>query len=269
MNELVTTETTELTVIQPKDVIAQATIAAKALKDVLDRKPRKIIISGREYLEFPDWQTVGYFYHTSVCTHDAVYVEINGISGAKASASLIDDRTGLKIGSAEAYCLRDEPKWDVRAKYRWVDKKRIQDGFEPVPWFQLASMAQTRAASKALSNKFRWVVVLAGYSGTPAEEVDSSDIEVEEPKAKPKPQLDRPDRTALDNAQPLVFEGEAQVDPDAGIKARINSKFECLGVKERALKASFLNKWKIAKATDYFAIEEALDKEITAKDNTP
>jgi len=36
----------------------------------------------------------------------------------------------------------------------------------------LASMAQTRAMSKALANKFKWVVVLAGYATTPAEEMN-------------------------------------------------------------------------------------------------
>jgi hypothetical protein len=41
-----------------------------------------------------------------------------------------------------------------------------------VPWFQLASMAQTRAGAKALRNAFAWVVVLAGYQPTPAEEMD-------------------------------------------------------------------------------------------------
>jgi len=37
--------------------------------------------------------------------------------------------------------------------------------------FQLASMAQTRAGSKALSNVLRGFVALKGISGTPAEEM--------------------------------------------------------------------------------------------------
>ena len=40
------------------------------------------------------------------------------------------------------------------------------------PWFQLASMAQTRAGAKALRNLLARVVVLAGYNPTPAEEMD-------------------------------------------------------------------------------------------------
>jgi len=47
----------------------------------------------------------------------------------------------------------------------------VKVGDEVVPWFQLASMAQTRAGAKALRNRLAWVVVLAGYKPTPAEEM--------------------------------------------------------------------------------------------------
>src|SRR6185437_14382005 len=62
----------------------------------------------------------------------------------------------LVISSAEAMCLNDEPNWKSK------------------PMFQLKSMAQTRACAKALRNVLAWVVVLAGYAPTPAEEMDSS-----------------------------------------------------------------------------------------------
>ena len=44
------------------------------------------------------------------------------------------------------------------------------------PFHQVASMAQTRAASKALSNVFRWVVILGSVAeGTPAEEMENEE----------------------------------------------------------------------------------------------
>src|SRR5678816_2244550 len=61
-------------------------------------------------------------------------------------------------------CIRDSPK-----------KERVLVGEEGVPSFQLRSMAQTRAASKALRNALAWVVVLAGYRPTPAEELPQVD----------------------------------------------------------------------------------------------
>lgn len=45
-------------------------------------------------------------------------------------------------------------------------------GSELVPLYQLESMSQTRAQAKALRSRFSWVVVLAGYSPTPAEEME-------------------------------------------------------------------------------------------------
>jgi len=94
-------------------------------------------------------------------------VEIFGIKGAKARAEVIDLRTGMVVGGAEAYCMRDEENWKEK------------------PWFQLASMAQTRAGAKALRNVLAWVVVLAGYRPTPAEELTSSPSQA---KARVTPQ---------------------------------------------------------------------------------
>lgn len=137
----------------PGKEIESATIAAKALKSVIDSRDDKVVIRGKTFLRYEDWQTVGQFYGYSVQTDDAVACEIEGIKGAKAKAILLD-RNGNLAGGAEAYCMRDEDKW------------------EKSPWFQLASMAQTRAGAKALRNRLAWVAVLAGYSGTPAEEMD-------------------------------------------------------------------------------------------------
>ena len=51
-------------------------------------------------------------------------------------------------------------------------KEKMCVGEESVPLFQLRSMSQTRACAKALRNALAWVVVLAGFQPTPAEELD-------------------------------------------------------------------------------------------------
>jgi len=160
----------------PPDVVLQnAMVAAKALKDVISHKPKPVILNGEQYLEFEDWQTCGQFYGYTVKTGEAVAVEVDGVKGAKAHADLVDFKTGEIIGGAEAYCMRDEEHWNTRPKYEWQgegdDRKRVKIGDEIVPWFQLASMAQTRAGAKAFRNRLAWVVVLAGYKPTPAEEI--------------------------------------------------------------------------------------------------
>ncbi len=147
----------------PEEVIAAATRAAKALERVLANKRKKVVINGEQYLEFEDWQTLGQFYGYTVRTLEAKPIEIGGAVGAYARAELIEIRTGEIIGGADAYCMRDEDRWDKR------------------PWFQLASMAQTRAGAKALRNRLAWVAVLAGYKPTPAEEMQEGEFR-EEPK---------------------------------------------------------------------------------------
>jgi hypothetical protein len=63
--------------------------------------------------------------------------------------------TGAVVGGAEAVCKRTEGKpWTWGADYA------------------LKSMAQTRATSKALGSALRFIITMAGYSGTPVEEMD-------------------------------------------------------------------------------------------------
>lgn len=178
MNQELTPIPAEIRLVRPPDeVLAEATVAAKALKAVLEQKPDKVMMGGNQYLEYEDWQTVGQFYGYAVATHEAVPIELFGVKGFKATADLVDYRTGMIIGHAEAVCMRDEEKWGSRPKYEWRDdaetgeRKRFQVGEEPVPWYQLASMAQTRAGAKAFRNRLAWVVVLAGFKPTPAEEL--------------------------------------------------------------------------------------------------
>ncbi|MDI6868545.1 MAG: hypothetical protein QMD88_03110 [Coprothermobacterota bacterium] len=140
----------------PEVVLQEAQKAASALQRVVAGKKRPVIFRGEQYLEFEDWQTVAKFYGFCARTLEAEPVEIFGVKGAKARAEVVDLRTGLVVGGAEAYCMRDEENWQGK------------------PWFQLASMAQTRAGAKALRNVLAWVVVLAGYRPTPAEEIQEA-----------------------------------------------------------------------------------------------
>ncbi len=136
----------------PRKIISEANKAARALKKVINGKPKKVIINGEQYLEFEDWQTLGYFYGYSVETGEAEeIIREDKIVGYKAKSIVF--KNGVRVGGAEASCLRDEKNWGEK------------------PEFQLKSMAQTRAGAKGLRNVLAWVAVLAGYKPTPAEEL--------------------------------------------------------------------------------------------------
>lgn len=137
----------------PKVILDEAQIAAKALKDVISKKEKPVKFNGEQYLEFEDWQTIAKFYGLVCSTLEPEEIMVDGVVGAKAKAQVVDVKTGQVIGQAAAWCLRDEPNWRNK------------------PLYQLGSMAQTRAGSKALRNLLSWVVVLAGYKTTPAEEI--------------------------------------------------------------------------------------------------
>ena len=177
----------------PKDVLADAQKAAKALMEVVGSKKKQVAFNGETYLESGDWQTVAKFYGVTSKVESTSYVDYGGVQGFEASAVALD-RNGQVISRGESMCMRDEENWGSRPKYEWHDvldsngkkiwdqalrqgkgaykQRKVQVGSTPVPLFQLRSMAQTRACAKALSNVFKWVVVLAGYKPTPAEEMD-------------------------------------------------------------------------------------------------
>jgi HD-GYP domain-containing protein (c-di-GMP phosphodiesterase class II) len=139
----------------PEIVLQEAAKAAQALREVIERKPSKVVINGKTFLQFEDWQTLGRFYGVTAAARTTSYIEQGRVRGYECHAEALR-ADGQVISAAQAMCMDDESKWS--------DK----------PLFQLRSMAQTRAQAKALRNVLAWVVVMAGYAPTPAEEMDGS-----------------------------------------------------------------------------------------------
>ena len=164
-NKVIKTEQTGIERIEPGTIqlidpeveIGFAVKCAKALTGVISQKKHKVVINGQQYIEFEDWQTLGQFYGMTVKTQEAKQIVIDGVKGAYAKAEVISVKNGIVIGGAEAYCLSNEKNWGSK------------------PFFQFASMAQTRAAAKALRNIFSRVGVLAGFIPSPAEEMNCTE----------------------------------------------------------------------------------------------
>lgn len=137
---------------EPGKVLAEAKRAASMLKSLIEKKEDKVIINGKQYIEFEDWQLLGHFYGLSVRVSHTERIEIKGAWGWKAAADVYHIASSSVIASAEAICMRSEDNWKHK------------------PEFQLASMAETRACAKAFRNCLSWVVVLAGYAPETVEE---------------------------------------------------------------------------------------------------
>lgn len=147
-----------LTTIRPPEIVLEeARAAATALKQVIDSKPKKVTFNGETYLENEDWLTVARFYGVTSRIRSTKFVEFgegdNKVVGFEAIAEAYSVNSTDVISMAESMCLSDERNWQNK------------------PLFQLRSMAQTRASSRVLRQVFGWVVVLAGYKATPAEEM--------------------------------------------------------------------------------------------------
>jgi hypothetical protein len=151
---------------RPEDIIAEATEAAKILKHIMMSKPKKFILDDEIYPEYEDWLTAARFYGCVPRVKWTKYTTEYGAVGFEAGCELIQIKSCNVISYAESMCLSDEPKWAGKALYA------------------LRSMAQTRAGSKVMRNVFSWILVLAGYKPTPAEEITQEMIDASKAPAQ-------------------------------------------------------------------------------------
>lgn len=134
----------------PVEVVERATRVADALKDVISKRELYTMIQGKPHVRVEGWQLVGAMLGvTAVCVET---VEVEGGWKATVEARTADGRV---IGSASALCTKNEK----RGPWKSADD------------YARLSMAQTRATSKALKGPLGFVISLAGYQTTPAEEM--------------------------------------------------------------------------------------------------
>jgi hypothetical protein len=144
--------------------IGMAHKKAETLKRIVEDQELYVDIGpkgkGSRHLKVEAWQTMATAYKLAVRTDDGTKLIYEGakIVGVEAKATVIDIETGIIVGGATSYCFQNE------------------QGKEGQAVAQLAGMAQTRASARALKQNLSWVVVLAGYNPTPAEEMMAAPI---------------------------------------------------------------------------------------------
>ncbi|MER2623568.1 MAG: hypothetical protein ABTS22_06480 [Accumulibacter sp.] len=121
---------------------------AGALADVIERQHLATVIQGRKHVNVEGWTTLAVM--LGVVAREVQTVETEGIYTAVVELVRMSD--GACISRASAEC-GDEPPWNKRPRYA------------------RRSMAQTRATGKACRLAFWWIMALAGYEPTPAEEM--------------------------------------------------------------------------------------------------
>lgn len=136
---------------------------AKELKKFIVEQKLYQNIQGKNYVLVEGWQFAG-----AALGLVAIPDSVTDLSGDKelkyrAEARVLDKSDRL-VGFGMAVCSSKEPKRKSADEY------------------VIASMAQTRAIGKAYRNKLAWLMKLAGYEATPAEEASVVTYEPSEPE---------------------------------------------------------------------------------------
>lgn len=146
--------------LPPAERLIAAEAIAKPLARLIEERNLYITIKGRRHVLVEGWVTLGALAGVFPLVDWTKPIE----RGWEARVIVLGPNNRC-IGAAEAQCTRDEENWADRDD------------------FAIRSMAQTRATSKAMRLPLGWIMTLAGYEATPAEEM---------PSEKREPQTTRP-----------------------------------------------------------------------------
>jgi len=138
----------------PVEVVARATTIAGSLADVIKQRRLYKHIGESDHVFVEGWTLLGSMLgvFAEVEWSRPIQSETMDRSGWE-SRAVARTLAGRTVGAAESMCSRSESKW------RGADDYAIR------------SMAQTRAVSKALRLPLGFIMELAGYSATPADEM--------------------------------------------------------------------------------------------------
>jgi hypothetical protein len=187
--------------------VAQAVEYANQLRQIVDAKRLAVPMGQGEHLRIEAWTSLASMVGVSAATEwtrPERHPTTGELEGYHARARVIRLATGEEIGAAENGCFFDE---DVKRRDGSYYKRWIENG-KPVRHAAL-SMSQTRACSKALGQVLRWIPVLAGFSGTPYEEM--SEEEARRPDPPPPPRTEP--LTGIPEEQEFVFGPDAPEPP--------------------------------------------------------
>lgn len=132
----------------PAALVQGAAEMAGELAAVIDKQKLFTVIQSKRFVNVEGWTTLATMLgvtarEVSTTEQDGVYIAI---------VELVRMSDGACISRASAECGEEKP-WNTRPRYA------------------RRSMAQTRATGKACRLAFSWIMSLAGYEVTPAEEM--------------------------------------------------------------------------------------------------
>ncbi len=155
--------------VTPAQLMTQAVEIANTLTRVLREKGMTRRFGAGEHVQVEGWQLAGSLLGF-VAREKGKPVELPDGS-FEAEAELYNPSSGKVFTHASGYCGTDEPSWKSKPKYA------------------RRGMAVTRSINRVYANNFRWLIKLAGFETTPAEEM--TDVGIKE-AARPAPAAEVP-----------------------------------------------------------------------------
>lgn len=153
----------------PDAILEKASRVAATLVKLVDKQGLVVDIKGKKFPKVEAWQTLA-----AMLSVNAVCEWTRPVESGWEARVVVYNRSGQMIAAAEAQCTTKE-----FGKQKWED-------------YAIRSMAATRAASKAYRSNLGYIMVLAGYQATPAEEITPEMLDPKPPektKAAPVPSL--------------------------------------------------------------------------------
>jgi hypothetical protein len=161
----------------PDEVLEHAREHARVLMRVVKEQNLAVTIGSAEHLRVEAWTLLGSQVGVFPVAETVEPVEIDGVAGFRASVKAVT-RYGDVVGRSVAYCMRDEPMWSLTPTNKYGKALEVRN------LHALAAMAETRATSRALRKPLGFIVQLAGFNPTAAEEMPGVG---ERTKNSPKP----------------------------------------------------------------------------------
>lgn len=193
MSALVTVPTSNV------EAYRASTDAADLCKEIVVASAMEI--QKRKYVRVEGWQAIAVAHGCTASARDVERVE----GGVRAVGEVRRMSDGAVIAEAEGFVGEDEPTWygGVTRTWEWGEKRGEKVWTDKTlpkrPDYAIRAMAQTRAISRACRSAFAHVVVMmnAGLSTTPAEEVPIGGFDDEPIAGESRPVEKPPSRAAL------------------------------------------------------------------------
>ena len=209
----------------PQDIVVRATAMAKTLANIITEQNLYTNIQGRKYVNVEGWTTLGAM--LGIFPRE-VSVKENENGDYEAEVELIRATDGAVVGRATSIVGMDEPTWAKRQRYA------------------RRSMSVTRATGKAYRLGFSWIMKLAGYEPTPAEEMPVEGT-FKDVTPRPKKQGKPITREDVLDAEP-EYDFKTRPYDAATLKAALEIKANKIGSydasdKQRGLLAALLSEY--------------------------